>query len=49
MTICKLFYIVINVINNPKANKLNEYWWNHLINPETIVKVLIAPVNGQGL
>ena len=41
--------IVINVINNPKVNKLNEYWWNHLIKPETKVKVLIAPVNGHGL
>jgi len=43
------WYIVSKVIINPKINKFILNWCNHFTSPETNVKVLIAPVRGQGL
>jgi len=43
------WYIVRAVIRFPKMNKDLLYWWNSLINPETIVKAPMAPIRGQGL
>jgi len=41
--------IVNKIIENPIIKRLILYWCNHLIIPETNIKVLRAPIKGQGL